>query len=88
MAFRTRPARSRWRAPAIRTRRKTSFSSTSNDNTRLDTAGGGYAVFGKVIDGMDVVNKIARVETARQRGMDDVPVEPVVIKTARRKVKK
>ena len=59
-----------------------------NDNTRLDTQGGGYAVFGKVIEGMDVVNKIARVETARQRGMDDVPVEPIVIKTARRKAKK
>jgi peptidyl-prolyl cis-trans isomerase A (cyclophilin A) len=59
-----------------------------NDNTRLDTAGGGYAVFGKVTEGMDVVNKIARVETGRQRGMDDVPVEAVVIKTVRRKVKK
>jgi peptidyl-prolyl cis-trans isomerase A (cyclophilin A) len=59
-----------------------------NDNSRLDAAGGGYAVFGKVVDGMDVVNKIARVETGTQGGMSDVPVEPVVIKTARRKVKK
>lgn len=59
-----------------------------NDNSRLDTYGGGYAVFGKVIDGMDVVNKIAKVETGRRRGMDDVPVEPIVIKTVRRKVKK
>lgn len=58
------------------------------NNARLDNAGGGYAVFGKVIDGMDVVNKIAGVATANQRGMGDVPVEPVIIKTARRKVKK
>jgi len=58
------------------------------NNAKLDTYGGGYAVFGKVIDGMDVVNKIAKVETATQRGMGDVPVDPVVIKTARRKVKK
>ena len=58
------------------------------DNSRLDSAGGGYAVFGKVIDGMDVVAKIAAVETSRQRGMDDVPVESVIIKTARRKPKK
>jgi len=64
------------------------FFINTNDNIRLDTAGGGYDVFGKVIDGMDVVNKIARVETGTQRGMSDVPVEPVVIKTARRKVKK
>jgi peptidyl-prolyl cis-trans isomerase A (cyclophilin A) len=58
------------------------------NNARLDNAGGGYAVFGKVIDGMDVVNKIAAVATANQRQMGDVPVEPVIIKTARRKVKK
>jgi peptidyl-prolyl cis-trans isomerase A (cyclophilin A) len=58
------------------------------DNSPLDTRGGGYAVFGKVIDGMDVVNKIRQVETSNQRGMGDVPVEPVIIKTARRKVKK
>jgi cyclophilin family peptidyl-prolyl cis-trans isomerase len=57
------------------------------DNLFLDK-GDGYAVFGKVIDGMDVVNKIAKVETANQRGMGDVPVDSVVIKTARRKVKK
>ena len=31
------------------------------DNPRLDTAGGGYTVFGKVIDGLDVVDKIAKV---------------------------
>ncbi len=42
----------------------------------------GYAVFGKVIEGMDVVDAIAVVKTTTQKGMDDVPVEPVVIKSA------
>jgi peptidyl-prolyl cis-trans isomerase A (cyclophilin A) len=54
---------------------------------RLDTNGGGYAVFGKVIDGMDVVDKIVNVKTTTKGPHDDVPVEPVVIKTARRKAK-
>jgi cyclophilin family peptidyl-prolyl cis-trans isomerase len=45
----------------------------------------GYAVFGKVIEGMDVVDKIKRVETkALFRGFKDVPVEDVVIKSVRR----
>lgn len=57
------------------------------DNRRLDNAGGGYAVFGKVIEGMDVVNKIVNVKTTSKGPHDDVPVEPIVIKTARRKVK-
>lgn len=62
------------------------------DNNRLDTYGGGYAVFGKVIEGMDVVNKIAAVETTvRLSGdggrMGDVPSEPVIIKSVRRKAK-
>ena len=52
------------------------------------TAGGGYAVFGKVIDGMDVVNKIAKVEDDdRGPARMTCRVEPVVIKTARRKAK-
>jgi peptidyl-prolyl cis-trans isomerase B (cyclophilin B) len=42
-------------------------------------AGYGYAVFGKVISGQDVVNKIARVQIK-----DSVPVEPVIITTATR----
>ncbi len=57
------------------------------DNKNLDSAGGGYAVFGKVIDGMDVVEKIARVRTSSQGPHDDVPSDPVTIKTARRKGK-
>ncbi len=43
----------------------------------------GYAVFGKVIEGMEMVDKIAVVKTATRMGMDDVPVEPVVIKSAK-----
>lgn len=41
----------------------------------------GYAVFGKVIEGMDVVRKIAGVKTANHGPFQDVPVEPVVIKS-------
>jgi cyclophilin family peptidyl-prolyl cis-trans isomerase len=58
-----------------------------SDNSRLDRAGGGYAVFGKVTDGMDVVNKIKKVPTTTRAGMEDVPVEPVTIKSVKRKGK-
>jgi peptidyl-prolyl cis-trans isomerase A (cyclophilin A) len=44
----------------------------------------GYAVFGKVIAGQDVVKKIVAVPSATRGGHQNVPVEPVVIKTARR----
>jgi peptidyl-prolyl cis-trans isomerase A (cyclophilin A) len=43
----------------------------------------GYAVFGKVISGMDVVDKIASTRTGMQNGMADVPVTPVVIKSVK-----
>ena len=39
----------------------------------------GYAVFGKVTDGMDIVDKIAAVATGNQGGHQDVPVEAVTI---------
>lgn len=39
----------------------------------------GYAVFGKVSKGMDVVEKIGHVKTGRMMGMADVPLEPVII---------
>ena len=41
--------------------------------------GAGYAVFGRVVKGMDVVEKIREVPTGNKNGMGDVPVEPVVI---------
>jgi len=57
------------------------------DNDALDhrsRANFGYAVFGRVNAGMDVVDKIAKVQTGRRRGHDDVPLEAVVVKSARR----
>jgi peptidyl-prolyl cis-trans isomerase B (cyclophilin B) len=47
--------------------------------------GYGYAVFGKVTSGMDVVDKIRAVPTGTSMGMADVPKTPVVIKTIKRK---
>ncbi len=51
------------------------------DNSFLDFSSGnaGYAVFGKVISGMDTVNKIKAVETSSNEGYDDWPAENVVI---------
>ena len=46
--------------------------------------GYGYAVFGRVVDGMNVVDDIARVRTTRVGRMNDVPRENVVIHTIRR----
>jgi len=43
----------------------------------------GYAVFGKVISGMEVVDKIAATQTGMQKGFADVPVTAVVIKAVR-----
>lgn len=43
----------------------------------------GYAVFGRVIDGMDVVDRIGAVKTGTKDGMDDVPLEPVLIKNVK-----
>jgi peptidyl-prolyl cis-trans isomerase A (cyclophilin A) len=56
------------------------------DNEFLDHSRGnfGYAVFARVVEGMDVVDKIAAVETGRRKGMDDVPVEPVTMKAVRK----
>jgi cyclophilin family peptidyl-prolyl cis-trans isomerase len=58
------------------------------DNKRLDYSGPGggegYCAFGKVISGMDVVDKIRAVPTGMQGGMGDVPNTPVVIESIRR----
>ena len=51
-------------------------------NHRDDSqAGFGYAVFGKVVDGMDVVRKIEHVATANKGMNQNVPVEAVIIKS-------
>jgi peptidyl-prolyl cis-trans isomerase A (cyclophilin A) len=56
------------------------------DNDFLDHTRGnfGYAVFARVTEGMDVVDKIAAVETGRRKGFDDVPLEPVIMKSVRK----
>lgn len=46
-----------------------------------DSRSWGYAVFGRVIEGMDVVDDIRFVETTTAKGMSDVPVEPVIIES-------
>ena len=55
------------------------------DNAFLDFGirGAGYAVFGEVVEGMDVVDKIAAVQTTRRGQHDDVPVTPVLITSAK-----
>jgi peptidyl-prolyl cis-trans isomerase A (cyclophilin A) len=55
------------------------------ENHMLDfgISGAGYAVFGEVLEGMDVVDKIKVVQTTSKGPHDDVPITPVIIKTAR-----
>ena len=65
------------------------FFINSVDNDFLDFRaptpdGYGYAVFGKVTSGLDVVDKISAVRTGIAHGMRDVPLQPVVIKSIRR----
>lgn len=52
-----------------------------SDNT---PGGFGYAVFGKVVEGMDVVDRIGKVKTTTSGPYRDVPAKPVVIKGVRR----
>jgi peptidyl-prolyl cis-trans isomerase B (cyclophilin B) len=52
------------------------------NHTAISAQGWGYAVFGKVVSGTDVVDKIKAVKTARQGHHDDVPVEDVIIEKA------
>ncbi|MDY0207568.1 MAG: peptidylprolyl isomerase [Pseudomonas sp.] len=58
-----------------------------NDNDFLDhsaptTQGWGYAVFGEVVEGMDIVEAIKNVKTGSKNGHQDVPVEAVIIEKA------
>jgi len=54
------------------------------NHSSKDVRGWGYCVFGKVVEGMDAVAAISAVATTRQGGMDNVPVEAVMINSARR----
>ena len=58
------------------------FLNHTNDTPR----GFGYAVFGEVIEGMEIVDEIAGVATGRSGPYNDVPIEPVVIVSARREI--
>ena len=57
------------------------FINHKDNSSQLDYPrnGGGYAVFGKVVAGMDVVDKIAKVPTGNRGKHQNVPVDPVVI---------
>jgi cyclophilin family peptidyl-prolyl cis-trans isomerase len=57
----------------------------SLDHRGLSAAEYGYAVFGRVISGMDVVDQIRKVKTTSKNRYNDVPVKPVVIQSVRRK---
>jgi peptidyl-prolyl cis-trans isomerase A (cyclophilin A) len=53
-----------------------------NDNLRLDDAGGGYAVFGKVVEGMEVVDQIRAVPTRSAGVHGNLPEKALTIKKA------
>jgi peptidyl-prolyl cis-trans isomerase B (cyclophilin B) len=52
------------------------------DHTSPTPQGWGYAVFGKVVEGMDVINNIKKVRTGSKGGHDDVPVEDIIVTRA------
>ena len=52
------------------------------NHTAPTSSGWGYCVFGKVVEGMDVVDKIRAVKTGSKGGHQDVPVESVIIEKA------
>ncbi|HUW50804.1 MAG TPA: peptidylprolyl isomerase [Sulfuricella sp.] len=62
------------------------FINTANngflDYTAPNPQGFGYCVFGKVIDGKEVVDRIGKVKTGSQAGYQDVPLEDVIIESA------
>ena len=53
----------------------------NNDFLNANGPRPGYAVFGKVVSGMDIITRIGHVQTGRQGPYKDVPVEPIVIQS-------
>jgi peptidyl-prolyl cis-trans isomerase A (cyclophilin A) len=76
------------RTQALRSATAQFFINVADNRSKLDHKGYspedfGYAVFGRVLSGMEVVDKIAALQTHRVGPHDSVPVEPVVIKSVK-----
>ena len=76
------------RTEALRSATSQFYINVADNRVKLDHHGFspedfGYAVFGRVLSGMDVVDRIAAVPRHKSGPQDDVPVEPVVIKGVR-----
>jgi cyclophilin family peptidyl-prolyl cis-trans isomerase len=76
------------RTEALRSATAQFFINVADNRVKLDHHGYspedfGYAVFGRVLSGLEVCDRIATVKTRRNGPHDDVPVEPVVIKEVR-----
>lgn len=52
------------------------------DNVQLDTANGGYAVFGKLVSGLETMDAMSKVPTATQYGIADFPTSSLVVQSA------
>ena len=59
------------------------FNLKDNPNLDRDSQQFGYTVFGRVIEGMEVLDRISRVQTSRRGRMADVPILPVFLESAR-----
>jgi cyclophilin family peptidyl-prolyl cis-trans isomerase len=53
------------------------------DQSQAPPGGFGYAVFGRVVSGMEIVDKIATVRTGNRGSHQNVPVEPVIVRSAK-----
>ncbi|NBT48684.1 MAG: hypothetical protein EBT07_12860 [Actinobacteria bacterium] len=53
-----------------------------SDNVGLDTASGGYVVFGKVVSGMSLLDALAKITTSTQYGLSDFPAQSVIVQSA------
>jgi cyclophilin family peptidyl-prolyl cis-trans isomerase len=76
------------RTEALRSATAQFFINVADNRIKLDHHGYspedfGYAVFGRVLSGLEVCDRIAAVKTRRNGPHEDVPVEPVVIKAVR-----